>query len=55
MGMKEQVARPGVKNAHHADLGAEAVGVLRQGLSSLSRGLEQSVVDDILVLAGDGA
>ena len=53
MGMMEQHLSPGVKHGKEAELGAEVLGVGRDGAQGLGRGAEQDAVDDWLVLAGD--
>ena len=45
---------PRVQDGDHAGLGAEVLRVGTDGADRLGRGLEQDVVDDRLVLQGDG-
>ena len=52
MGMIRQVARPGVKDAHQANLPAHEARVLRQLLGGLGGGLKQNMIEQFLVLAG---
>ena len=49
---------PTVQDGDYAELGAEALGIGRNGEGRLGRGLEQDIVDDRLVVigeAGDGS
>ena len=50
----EQALPPGVQHGDHADLGAEMLRIGGDGTHGLRRRLEQDVVDDRLVLQGDG-
>jgi hypothetical protein len=43
-----------MQNRREADFGAEVLGVARNLLERLGRGLEQKAVDDLLVLVGNG-
>jgi hypothetical protein len=45
---------PGVKHRKEADLGAQVLGVSRDGAQGLGRSPEQNVIDDLLVLQGNG-
>jgi len=45
---------PGVQNGDHAAFGAEVAGIGTDEANGLRRRLEQDVVDDRLVLQGDG-
>src|SRR5215813_8658491 len=44
---------PGVQNRGDADVGAQMLGIGRDGYQCLGRGLEQEIVDQCLVLVGD--
>jgi hypothetical protein len=46
---------PGVKHRKEADLGAQVLGVSRDGAQRLSGSPEQNVVDDLLVLRATAA
>jgi hypothetical protein len=43
-----------VKHCKEADLGAQVLGVSRDGAQGLGRSPEQNVIDDLLVLQGNG-
>ena len=55
MGMIDEIARPGMQNAYHADLPAHVTRVLRQLLRGCGRGLKQNVIEQLLVTAGQAA
>jgi hypothetical protein len=55
VGVKGQVASPGVEDAEHTDLSAEEAWVLRQELSGSSSGMKEQVIDKRLVTASDWA
>ena len=52
--MVNKILAPGVQHGDHAGLGAEMFGIGGDGAHRLGRRLEQDVVDDCLVLQGDG-
>ena len=54
VGMVEQVLAPGVQDGEKADLSAQVLGVGGDGLQRLAGHLEQQVVEQALVLVGDG-
>ena len=54
-GMMIEVLAPGVQHGGDADVGAEVLGIGRDGGQRLGRGREQQAVDLGLVLVGDGA
>ena len=55
MGMVIEVLAPGVQDGGDADVGAEVLGVGRDGRERLGRGREQQSIDLGLVLVGDRA
>src|ERR1700678_2375696 len=52
--MMEQVLAPSMQHAQEADLGAQMGRVSSDGAESLGRGAEQDIVDEALVLEGEG-
>jgi hypothetical protein len=54
MRMNTQRLPPGVKHCEESDLGAKVLGVSRDGAQRLGGRSEQNVVDDLLVLKGNG-
>lgn len=51
MGVKREVAAPGVQDAEHADLSAEEARILRQELGGSCGGAEEQVIDQGLMAA----
>jgi hypothetical protein len=54
VGMMGQRRSPGVKHGGEANAGAEMLGIGRDGQHRLRRRLEQQVIDERLVVKGDG-
>lgn len=52
-GMRGEVPRPRVEAPHHAHRPAEGVGVPGEGLSSRRRGLQEQIIERLLVRARD--
>ena len=55
MRMENQVLSPTVKYGEEADLGAQMLGIGRDGRQGLGSGSEEYAVDEILVLVSDGS
>ena len=53
VGMKEQILSPTVQYREEADLGAQMLGIGRDGGQGLGRGSEQNAVDEIFVLVSN--
>jgi hypothetical protein len=53
--MVQQVLPPGVQNSDKANLSTQVFGVSTNGTQRLRSGLEQDVVDHLLVLIRDGS
>lgn len=53
--MKLEVLSPGMQDREEADLGPQMLGIRRDGLQSVGRGLKENAVNDLLVLVGDGS
>lgn len=49
MGMVDQIARPGMQDAHQADLATHETRIASQDLSGLSRSPEESVIEELLI------
>ena len=54
MGMMRQGRSPGVKHREESDLRAQMLGIGRNGAQCLAGRAEQNVVDDVLILKGNG-
>src|SRR5271165_2997201 len=54
MGMMLELLIPGVQHAEETDLGAQVPGIARHFEQGCGAGAEQQVVDDLLVLQGEG-
>ena len=54
MGMMLELLIPGVQHAEETDLGAEMPGIAGDFEQSFGAGAEQKIVDDLLVLQGQG-
>src|SRR6202047_2357199 len=54
MGMMRQGRSPGVKHREESDLRAQMLGISRNGAQCLAGRPEQNVVDDVLILKGNG-
>jgi hypothetical protein len=50
MGMVVEILTPGVQHGHHADLGAQVLGIGRRHPQGFGRGLEQDRIDRRLIL-----
>ncbi len=55
MRMEKQVLSPTVKYGEKADLGAQMLGIGRDGGQGLGRGSKENAVDEIFVLVSDGS
>ena len=51
--MEHQVLSPTMQDGEEADLGAEVFGIGGDGLQGFRRGVEEDVIDHLLVLVGD--
>ena len=54
MGMMLELLIPGVQHAEETDLGAQMSGIASNFEQGCGAGAEQQVVDDLLVLQGEG-
>lgn len=54
MGVMQQVLAPGVEDGEEADLRPQVFGIRRDRVQRLGGRAEENVVDDLLVLIGDG-
>jgi hypothetical protein len=55
MRMKEQILAPGVKHGEKADVGAQVFGIRSNAPESLRSGAKKDVVNDLLILSGNGS
>jgi hypothetical protein len=54
MGMVEKSLSPGMEHREESDLRAQMLGIGRNGAQCLAGRPEQNVVDDVLILKGNG-
>ena len=54
MGMMQQLLSPGMQDGDEADLGAQVFGIGGDGAQGLGAGVEEQIIEQRLILEGDG-